>query len=145
MTFRCSGPHITYKKANIELHNKFLEIKLKNSKKYIEREIESLRHSNPHQFYLRIKKVGERIGECKETGFTIPSHADKNLSKKEEADKIAEFFSEISREFEPLNIDRLPQRVKDKLFDRNVLENAKFIEDYQVYEKFKLRKLKSGA
>ena len=129
----------------IELHNQFLKMKAENSKKYIENEIEILRHSNPRQFYQRIKKVGERLGECNEKGFTIPSHAEKGLSKEEEANKIANYFSQISREFEPININRFPQRVKEKLLDKDILNNAKIIEDFEVYEKFKSRKLKRSS
>ena len=77
--------------------------------KNIEREIESLRKSNPRQFFYRIKKVGARIGECEKSGFTIPAYTENNLSSEEEANKIAEFFSKISREFEPLDRNILPK------------------------------------
>ena len=129
----------------LEMQKQFLDLKLKNSKKYIEKEIEALRQSNPRQFYHRIKKIGERLGECKDSGFTVPSHAEKNLSKEEEANKIAEYFSEISREFEPINKDRLPVRVRDKIEDPNILNETISVEPFHVYEKFKTRKLKPSS
>ena len=48
---------------------------------------------------------------------TIPAHADNNLSTFEEANEIGAFFSKISAEFEPLDISKLPERVKEKMHD----------------------------
>ena len=43
------------------------------------------------------------------------------------------------------NIDRLPPRVKEKLFDKNILDKAKSIEAFEVFEKFKSRKMKQSS
>ena len=129
----------------IEMHTKFLELKRKNSEKYIEKEIESLKQSNPREFYKRIKKVGARLGECETSNVSIPAFIEEKLNSEQEANRIASYFSKISQEYTPLNVDNLPTRVKEKLKDKNILDGVKVIEAFQVYDKFKKRKLKKNS
>ena len=63
-----------------------------------------------------MRKLGARPGELSDTStFTLPDHAKLNLSPKQSADRIAEHFAQVSQEFEPLSLDRLPLRVQNLL------------------------------
>ena len=73
--------------------------------------------------------------------FTLPDHNDLDINIA--ADKIAKHFSTISQEFPPIDAESLPQRVKKKIFHSNVTKGAPTIEEHEVYEKFKKRKLKN--
>ena len=39
----------------------------------------------------------------------------------------------------------MPQRVKDKLFDKNILKGIKIVDDFEVFKKFESRKLKTSS
>ena len=56
-----------------------------------------------------------RPGENNTTTFTLPSHIERGLSELESAEEVCTFFSLISQEYDPLNIDTLPDRVKIKI------------------------------
>ena len=59
--------------------------------------------------------IAARPGETTSSTFSLPSHIEENLSALESSDKICEFFSSISQEYSPLNVESLPDRVRDKL------------------------------
>ena len=128
-----------------DLFNKFEEIKLVNSKKYVEKQIDDIKRSNPSQFYKRVKKLGARLGECQSSTFTLPKHSSNNLTELEAAEEIAKHFSTISKEFPPIDEDRLPERVQTKVKKTGVMEEAPVIEAFQVYENMKKRKVKTSS
>ena len=66
------------------LHKKFLELKSRETKKYIEKEIEILRNSNPRQFHQHIKRLGQRTGEVQSNVFKIPRHVEQNFTPKDD-------------------------------------------------------------
>ena len=82
-----------------QLQKEFLELKEKNSKEYIKKKVEELKSSNLRNFYKKIKDTGSRLGECKSGSFSISSHVEHNLSPDESAERIAQHFSSISKEF----------------------------------------------
>ena len=89
--------------------------------------------------------MGAQPGEFEDgCSFTLPSH--ENLSPLESADKIAEHFSKISREFPPIKMETLPERVKDKLCNPESESKAPLIMEHQVFEKIKqANKPKAGV
>ena len=69
--------------------------------------------STPRNNWLKhVKSIAARPGDCSSTTFSLPEHVDKNLSALESSDKICKFFSTISQEYAPLNVDTLPERVR---------------------------------
>ena len=62
------------------------------------------------------------------------------ISTSEVAERIAQHFSSISKEYPPLDVNTLPERVRDKITSVNAMKNAPKIEPYQVYDKFIKRK-----
>ena len=107
--------------------------------------IESLKEANPGQAYSLLKRMGARPGECEGgASFTLPSH--ENLTPLEAANRIAEHFSKISREYPPLSVETLPERVKNKLISPESESTVPKIEEYEVYNKIKAaNKPKSGV
>ena len=47
--------------------------------------------------------------------FEIPEFVDNNLNESQSAEAIAHFFSAISQEFDPVNIDSLPPKICEEL------------------------------
>ena len=88
----------------------------KAAEKYLTKNTEDLKQSNPGQAYRILKKLGAHPGDSTDDNtFTLPSHLSANLSAEESAERIAEHFSAISQEFSPLDTNNLPSRVKVKL------------------------------
>ena len=68
---------------------------------------------------------------------------EQNLSAEESTNKILKYFTDISKEFEPLEVARLPVRVKIKILDKT--EKAPTIEDFEVYNVIKAAKKPRGT
>ena len=74
----------------------------------------------------------------------LPVH--ENLPSSEAAEKIAEYFSKISREFPPLDAETLPDRVKHKIRYPESESMAPLILEHEVYKKIcKANKPKAGV
>jgi hypothetical protein len=61
--------------------------------------------------YSALRKLGVGVNDCGDNGFTLPSHAENNLSPQQSADLFADYFSSISQEFEPINIQNFPTNI----------------------------------
>ena len=68
-----------------------------------------------------------------------------NLQPDVAAERIAQHFSTISKEFPPIDAYSLPQRVKEKIFHPEVSKSAPHIEEFEVYEMFKKRGFKQSS
>ena len=114
-----------------------------NSKEYIRKKIEELKVLSLGKFYFKIKEAGSRLGECSKSTFSITSHVEQSLDPEAAAEKIAQHFSQISKEYPPIDINILPDRVKEMIFHTDVSTDAPVIEEYEVYQKFRKRGFKS--
>ena len=75
--------------------------------------------------------------------FALPSHERDNLSDDQCAEHIAEHFASISREFPPLDVSTMPDRVQTILLSP---VNPPVVSDHEVYEKIRVaKKHKSGV
>ena len=94
--YRSKGKSKKYLKLQQEYDEKFL----KAAKNFMRKNIDSLKETNPGQAYSILKKMGAMPGECEGgSTFMLPLH--ENFTHLEAADKIAEHFLKISREFPP--------------------------------------------
>lgn len=118
-------------------------MKEKNSKEYIKKKVEELKSSNLRNFYKKIKDTGSRLGECKSGSFSISSHVEHNLSPDESAERIAQHFSSISKEFPPIDTTLLPKRVQEKILHPDVSTKAPTIQEHEVYQMFIKRGFKA--
>ena len=89
-------------------------------------------------------KSPAQLGDCIDSNtFTLPSHESESLTAEQSAERIASYFSQISQEFPPLDIMRLPTHVQRKL---QMVSVPPVIEDYEVYKKIReAKKPKSGV
>ena len=86
------------------------------AQRYLKKNTEALKETNPGQAYRILKKMSAQPGDCTDSNtFSLPSHVAANLTNQEAAERIAEHFSAISQEFTPLDVNNLPSRVKTKL------------------------------
>ena len=99
-----------------------------------------------------IQNIQEKIENFKslniviedESDFILPNH--EGLTANESARKNTEYFSSISNQFSPLNIDTLPGRVQTKLKNPEEQSRIPMLEDFQIYQKImKANKPKSGV
>ena len=78
--------------------------------------VEELKDTNPGRAYRTLKKMSSQPGDCTDSGtFSLPSHLADNLTAQQSADRIAAHFADISNQFPPLCVERLPPRVQAKL------------------------------
>ena len=95
------------------------EFKIKSkaaAQKYLAKNTEALKQTNPGQAYRILKKPGAQPCDCTDNyTFTLPSHSAANLTNQESAESIANYFAAISQEFSPLDTKNLPDRVQSKL------------------------------
>ena len=102
----------------IELESKFTEKYEAAAKKYMEKKVEALKESRHGKAYSVFKSMGAHPGDCTDNHtFNLPNHA--KLSDQESADAIAEHFASISREYMPLDLEKMPDRVKQRLKEKS--------------------------
>ena len=89
--------------------------------------------------YAALRKLDQGYeGKFKE--FTLPSHAEQNFTPAQAAEALAEYFSSISQEFEPICAEKFSPSLKEKLEVGKNDSSKPILEEWQGYEK--LRKSK---
>ena len=120
------------------LENSFKTKSEAAAEKYLRKNVDELKQTNPGKAYRIIKQMGAQPGDCSEgTSFTLPNHEGEKLTDEQSAERIAQHFADISQQFPPLNISLLPECVTTKLESESTPPT---IEDYEVYEKIKSAK-----
>ena len=96
---------------------KYLELKelfsqkLNDQKvKYKDKILQSVIDGDRSSSYKALRKLGVRPGESSSTSFQLPSL--NNVSDSVAAEVIADHFASISNEYEALDVEKLPHRVK---------------------------------
>ena len=116
----------------------------KASKVFIKRNVSDQKSVNPARAASILKRLGGAPGDCADKGdFTVLSHQAQNLSAEEFTASILKYFIDISKEYEPLNICRLPVQVKVKLLEKG--HKIPTIEDFQIFETIQKAKKTSGV
>ena len=106
--------------------------------RFIRNKVDELKDAQPGKAYNVLKNMGAKPGDCTDDQtFSLPGHQELNLSDEQCAEKIAEHFAAISREYSPLNTSLLPERVKVILADKT---NPPLITEYDTYLKLKTAK-----
>ena len=78
---------------------------LNEARKYKLRIENEVREGKRGSGYKAIRKLGNKPGESQNCGIILPAYAEQNLTPKQSAKKLAEYFSSISQSVEPLNVD----------------------------------------
>ena len=100
-------------------------------KKFISKQI-SLAGEKGNKWIRHTAALLARPGDSSKNHFDLPDHLERGLTDLESAEEIADFFSHISQEYEPLDIESLPEHVKNKLRD-DPCDHPTFAE-HEVYQ-----------
>ena len=116
-----------------KLKSKFDDEYKKEASKYLEKSLEGLREAKPGQAFNILKRLGAKPGDCSVlSSFSIPAFESENLNEEQVAERLAEYFSEISAQFPPLSPHLLPTDVQEKLQSH---EKPPIVTEYDVYRK----------
>ena len=125
-----------YKKHGNSPHFKNLKKLIKSEKKLIcKKLIEKAvtEAGKNHKLLKGVKKFGASHAEQNCPPTRLPDHVDKDLSPTQECNEIAKFFSSIAGEYKPLDLNRLPLRVREALLCAPC-QGHPIIEDFEVYD-----------
>ena len=131
-----------YQRLLQEFQTKFY----KAASNYIRKNVDTLKVTDPGKAFSILKRMGAQPGEDAEdmNTFSIPGY--EHLSPTQAADKIAEHFSKVSREFPPLDKDILPERVRLKIANPESESRIPVIFEHEVYKRIlQANKPKSGV
>ena len=85
-----------------------------------------------------MKKLGAGPGDMDEdTGFSLTEHIEKGLTEQQSAESFVDYFSAISQQYAPLNIQSLDIRVRAKLQAPINKQELPVVEAWQVWEAMK--------
>ena len=91
-----------------------------------------------------VDRLCDPAGDRPKPKLVLPAHTEAGLSSQQQVEEFAKHISTISREYQPLEMDRLPARVRNTLMLSPCSEYPS-CDDHEVYECLKARKLTSGV
>ena len=101
--------------AKYKILKKEVKAKLKEaSTNFLENQTKLVASKNT-SWLKHVKRLTARPGDQSSSTFTLPQHVEDGLTALESSNQICEFFSSISQEYTPLNIESLPAHVQAKL------------------------------
>ena len=112
------------------------DLKLRvEAKKYQERIVAEVLEGKRTSSYSALRKLGVGGKNIGDNSFTLPNHAEEDLSTQQSADRLADYFSKISQEFEPISMQNLPPNIQLLLKQGESDQSKPVLEDWQVYTK----------
>ena len=113
---------------------KQLKETIKNEgRKFVDKQIEAGEKTN--KWIQKTSSILARPRNSTNNTFELPEHVERGLSELESAEEIADFFSKISQEYDPLCIDTLPSHVQVRLATEPC-DHPSF-EEHQIYKELK--------
>ena len=88
-----------------KLKKKYKQLKKKTVRNFYTNFVDELKVSNPSKWYTMAKRLGAEVNH---TDNELKVECLNGLDNQQSAEKIAEFFSKVSQEYSPLNLDDLP-------------------------------------
>ena len=127
----------------LQLRKEF-KIKYKSeAKKYLSKTLGELRGSKPGRVFNILKRLGSGPGESESHSFNLPEHDNLNYSDQQSVEAIADHFASISQDYQPLKVEKLPERVKSKLLSG---DSPPVFSEYEVWcQIVSAKKPKSGV
>ena len=111
---------------------KFDDIAKAEVSKYREKIIDEVKNGKRGSAYAGLRKLGTRPGEFNKKGFEIEKFAEEKLSNQEISERIAQYFSSVSQEYQPLDVQNLPPNIQEDLGNPE-LNVAPILSNYDVY------------
>ena len=129
--YRVGGRNEKY----LNLKAKF-EQKLKvEASKYTQKILAEVSEGTRGNSYPALRKLEFGKNSEKHANFTLPSHTDKNFTALQSAEKFADYFSQISQEFEPISIKKLTPWIRDKIIAGRSDTKKPILSEFEVYRK----------
>ena len=125
--YRRSGKSHKY----LQIKEAFDEAFLKAVHKYKDKVIEEVTEGKRGSAYKAIKKLADN--KTTDENFQIPAHVEANLSPQQCAESLADYFSQISQEFDPINMNRFSPKLKEELLGPS--PPPPHLEEHQIYRK----------
>ena len=72
------------------------------AKKYVQKILSEVAEGKRNSSYAALRKLETGESVSKSSNFTLPEHAEQDLSASQSAERFADYFSKISQEFEPI-------------------------------------------
>ena len=111
------------------------DIKICNeATKYKDKIEDDVRTGNRSCAYSALRKLGVRPGETSSNTFILPTHLDNNLTSLQSAEVIADHFAAISQDYNPINLNDFPPKMKESLAEPNILVVPQLYE-YEVFKR----------
>ena len=124
----------------LQLKSKFdLKIK-KEAEKYTQKILKEVTEGKRNNSYKALRKLESGENCTKNANFTLPSHAEENLSAMQSAERLADYFAKISQEFEPICTEKFPPWIQETLAAGKSDTSKPVLEEWEVYEKLKKAK-----
>ena len=139
----------TNKGKSVRYNELKADFKLKSEKaaaNYLEKNVRSLKDSDPGKAHATLKRMGAQPGDDLDDGsFSLLEHLESNLTNKQSVEKIAVHFSKISKEYPALKVQNLSQVVQNKLKLR-LQADLPYLSRFKVENMIrKAKKTKSGV
>ena len=135
-----SGKSKKFLKLNENFETKFK----KSAEDFLKTNIRDLTEANPGKVAHILKNMGAKPGDNIEDGtFTLLGHS--QLTNKQSADKIAQFFADISQKYPEINLVDLPERVKQRLQEAKNDPSIPIIDETLVENNIKWAKNTKGG
>ena len=125
--YRRSGRSEKY----LDIKKLFDEAFLKAAHNYKDKIIAEVTEGKRGSSYKALKKLGNSSAE--EENFQIPSHVDSNLTPQQSAEVLADYFSVISQEFDPIDRSKFSPALKQKLLLPS--DGIPTLEEYEIHKK----------
>ena len=84
----------------------------KESEKYRQQILVEVAKGKQNNSYSALRKLESFDSKSKYDQFTLPGHADENLSPAQSAERLADYFSEISQELTPIYRENFPHWIQ---------------------------------
>ena len=131
--YRKSGRSSKY----LELKKQFKLAFEREAHKYKDKIVSEVVNGTRGSAYKAIKKISSSNSNT-DSNFEIPSHLENNLSADQSAEVLADYFSAISQEFDPIDPSKFSPDLKEKLLLSDV--EIPTLEEHIVYKKIKAAK-----
>ena len=129
--YRKSGRNQEY----IEIKKRF-DQKLKlEAEKYKQKILAEVKEGKRNNSYSALRKLETGVNVGKNSNFTLPEHVEEDLSAFQSAERLADYFSKISQEFEPICKDKFPPFIREKLTTGKSDFTKPVLEEWEVYQK----------
>ena len=134
--YKKNGRSEKYKRMNSEYKKKLKE----ESARYLEKNVNLIKGTNPAKAARILRTLGADPGNVQDKGFTLSNHQEAGLSVEEQRKEILQFFAKVSQEYLPLEEDRLPDEVREKISKGKLPETIPFLDHISIMEALRLTK-----